>query len=98
MLNEARIAEIAREVAREKLTPKWFENVMVEPAVDSDGNDAVWITIIIAPSAVRRLRGEAVLDTLVELRNRLDAEGEARFPIVEYATQEELAASGDPES
>jgi hypothetical protein len=98
MLNEARIAEIAREVAREKLTPKWFENVMVEPAVDSDGNDAVRITIIIAPSAVRRLRGEAILDTLVELRNRLDAEGEARFPIVEYATQEELAASGDPES
>ena len=98
MLDEARIAEIAREVAREKLTPKWFKDVLVEPAVDSSGNDAVRITIIITPVAVRRLRGEAVLDTLVELRNCLDAEGEVRFPIVEYATQEELAASGDPES
>jgi hypothetical protein len=98
MLDEAHIAEIAREVAREKLSAKWFEDVLVEPAIDSDGNDAVRITIIIAPTAVRRLHGEAVLQTLVELRHRLDAEGELRFPIVEYATQEELAASGDPES
>lgn len=91
MLDEVRIVEIARAVARDKLTPKFFEDVRVEPAVTSDGDDAVRITIIIAPSAVRRLRGDAVLDTLVELRQRLDAEGDARFPIVEYATREELA-------
>jgi hypothetical protein len=53
--------------------------------------------IIIAPSAVRRLRGDAVLDTLMEIRQRLDAEGDARFPIVEYATQEELADIANPE-
>ena len=98
MLDDKRIAEIARAVAREKLSSKWFKDVLVEPATDSEGKDAVRITIIIAPSAVRRLHGEAVLQTLVEIRNRLDAEGESRFPIVEYATQEELAASGDSES
>lgn len=75
MLDEARIAEIARAVAREKLTPKFFEDVLVEPAVTSDGGGAVRITLIIDPSAVRRLRGDAVLDALVQLRQRLDAEG-----------------------
>ena len=98
MLDEARIAEIARLTARETLTAKWFEDVLVEPAVDSDGNDAVRITVIIAPAAVRRLGGEAVLQMLVKLRRRLDTEGETRFPIIEYATQAELAASGDSES
>ena len=97
MLDEARIAEITREVARGTLKPKWFRDARAEPAVDSEGNEAVRITIVIAPAAVRKLGGEAVLDTLVRLRRRLEDEGESRFPLVEYATEEELLHSGDSE-
>jgi hypothetical protein len=98
MLDNARIAEIAGEVGREKLSPRWFEDVIVEPATDSLGNDAVRLTIVIAPAAVKRLKGEAVLGLLVELRKRLDAAGEERVPILGYATRDELAASVDSES
>jgi len=97
-LDESRIAEITRDVARGTLRPRWFRDAQVEPALDSDGNEAVRITIVIAPGAVRKLGGEAILDTLVELRRRLEAEGEVRFPLVEYATEAELSDSGDSES
>jgi hypothetical protein len=39
--------------------------------------------------------GRPILDTLVQIQDRLREAGEERFPIVEYATEEELAESGD---
>jgi hypothetical protein len=98
MLDDARIAEITRAVGREKLSSRWFDDVIIEPATDSLGNDAIRLTIIIAPGAVKRLKGEDVLGLLVELRKQFDAAGEGRTPLVEYATRHELAASVDPES
>jgi hypothetical protein len=97
MLDDAHIAEIARQVGREKLSPRWFQDVMVEPAVDSLGNDAVRLTMVIAPSAVKRVKGDDVIGLLVELRKRLDAAGEERVPLIGYATRDELAASIDSE-
>ncbi len=70
---------------------------MVEPATDSLGNDAVRLTIVIAPAAVKRLMGDDVLGLLVELRKWLDAAGEERIPLLGYATRNELAASVDSE-
>ena len=70
MLHNARIAEIARDVGREKLSARWFENIIVEPAADSLGNDAVRLTMVIAPSAVKRLKGDDVIGLLMELRKR----------------------------
>jgi hypothetical protein len=65
--------------------------------VDFEGRDAVRITIVLDPAAAASMksRGDAVLDTLVEIKQALRNEGEERFPIVEYATQEELNESGD---
>jgi len=97
MLDNARIAEIAREVGREKLSPRWFEDIIVEPAADSLGNDAVRLTMVIAPGAVKGLKGDDVVGLLVELRKRLDAAGEERIPLLGYATRDELAASVDSE-
>jgi hypothetical protein len=97
MLDNARIAEITREVGREKLSRRWVEDVMVEPATDSLGNDAVRLTIVIASAAVKRLKGDDVLGLLVELRKRLDAAGEERVPLLGNATRDELAANVDSE-
>jgi hypothetical protein len=67
-----------------------------EPAIDSQGRDALRITLVIAPGAVRRLRGEATLNALVRLHERLREMGEERTPIVEYATEAELTQSDGP--
>ena len=66
--------------------------------IDSQGQDALRITIVIAPGAETRISGNAALDTLVGIRDQLRRAGEDRLAIVEYATKEELDAGGDIQS
>ncbi len=95
MLNEKRVREIAREVAGANLASSNVASVSSGPAIDSEGHDALRITIVIESGAESRISGDAVLDTLVGIKDRLRREGEERLAIVEYATKEELEASGD---
>lgn len=98
MLKRDEIIRIVREVATANLPSRTVQDVLVEPTIDSVGQDAVRITIVIPPDTAARLGGHAVLDTLVQIRRRLRESGEDRSPIVGYATQEELEDVGDPES
>lgn len=69
------------------------ENVVrleTEPTTDSQGQEALKITVVIAPGAAERLEGGAVLDALVKLQERLHEMGESRTPIIAYATEAEL--------
>ena len=95
MLKDPQIAKIASAVAKTTLKPKNVIRVMSEPMVDSKGEDALRITIVIEPDAVDRITGDAVLNTLVQIQDRLREAGEERFPIVEYATEEDLASVDD---
>ncbi len=67
-----------------------------EPTTDSQGREALKITVVIPPGATRKLRDGAVLDASVRLRERLREMGENRTPIVEYATEAELAQDAGP--
>jgi hypothetical protein len=95
MLDSKKIRQIVSEVASANLAPQSIDSVVSESATDSEGREALRITIVVAPDSVSRMKGDAVLDTLVQIQNRLREEGEERFPIVEYATKEELESSGD---
>jgi hypothetical protein len=66
------------------------------PTTDSQGRDALRVTVVIAPDAVRKLAKGAVLDALVRLRERLSEMRDDRIPIVEYATEAELLEDGGP--
>ena len=93
MLGKNQIFTIAREVVTANLTSSRVSNVVTEPTIDSEGREALRITIVIKPGAVARISGDAALDTLVQIQDRLREAGEERFPIVEYATEEELEES-----
>jgi hypothetical protein len=95
MLDEKRIREIAQEVAQAKLDSTSVTSVSSSPTVDLEGHDALRITIMIEPGAAARISGDAALDTLVGIKDRLRREGEDRLAIVYYATQEELEPSDD---
>lgn len=95
MLNRDKIIQIAHRVAAAHLGGAIVDDVMSEPTTDSQGRDALRITIVIKPGSAAKLGGNAVLDTLVEIQQELRQAGEERFPIVEYATEEELQDSGD---
>jgi hypothetical protein len=95
MLNEKRIQEIAQEVASAKLASANISSVSSSTAIDSEGHDALRIMIVINPGSESKIKGDAALDTLVGIQDRLRNEGEERLAIVEYATDEELSAGGD---
>jgi hypothetical protein len=96
MLTADQIDRIVGEVATSTLPRKAVDRVFSEPAIDSAGRDALRITIVIDEDAVSRISGDAAADTLVAVQRRLAEAGEDRFPIVGYATLEDLSERGDP--
>jgi hypothetical protein len=95
MLDTTKVIQIARAAATTHLSSSVFSNIFTEPATDSEGHDALRITIVIEPGVAARLEGDAVLNTLLEIQDKLREAGEERFPIIEYATEAELQDSGD---
>ena len=96
MLDEKRIQKIAQEVASANLASANISSVSSSTAIDSQGHEALRIRIVIRPGSESKIKGDATLDTLVGIQDRLRSEGEERFAIVEYATKKELEAGGDP--
>jgi hypothetical protein len=74
------------------------QRVFSEPASDSEGNEALRITIVLKRGSADKISGEKALNTLVGIERALREAGEDRFPIIEYVTEEELESSGDTES
>jgi len=96
MLDERKVVEIARGVATANLSSEAVTDVLSEPFVDSEGESSLRITIILNSDFPSRIKGDDALNTLVEIRKGLREAGEDRFPLVEYATEEELGESGNP--
>ena len=100
MAQQLQAADVEREalaVARKNFGAKRVLRAMVEPMVDQDGDDIWRITIVLQPQAVDGITGDAVLDNLVEIHNRLWEKGEENLPMVQFATEQELRESGSPE-
>jgi len=97
MIENEKIAQIAAQIATANLSVSSVSTATSESTVDSEGRDALKITIVLTPGSTAAIKSKAsaVLDTLVQIKKKLQEEGEERFPIVEYATSEELAESGD---
>lgn len=98
MLKKQEIDQIAREAANTTLGQANVAAVSSEPTIDSEGRDALRITIIVPDEAAPNISGDAALDTLVNLHHRLQQAGEERLAIVEYTTPKELSAVDDAES
>ena len=95
MLDEERIRQIVQQVATANLTSANFSSIASNWATDFEGHEALRIVIVINPGAEAKINGDAALDTLVGIQDRLRKEGEERFPLVEFATKKELSESGD---
>ena len=90
ILEAKKVQEIAKQIAVSNLSSANVSSIFSSTATDSTGHDAVKITIVITPEAEKRIKGDAALDTLVEIQSRLRKEGDGRTAIVEYVTKKEL--------
>lgn len=95
MLNAAEIGEIAKKVATEHLSPGVVDAVSSEETIDSQGRDALRITITLKAKTANTLTGDGVLGTLVAIQSRLAEKGDDRLPIVEYEEIGELTEADD---
>jgi hypothetical protein len=94
MLQTDKINEAARQVASANLRPETIVSASSEPSVDSEGRDALRITVVVKPETVADISGDKLLDVLVQTQARLQREGEERPITIEYATPEEVEQSG----
>ncbi|HKM61023.1 MAG TPA: hypothetical protein VJY39_00905 [Acidisphaera sp.] len=88
-----RVAQNAASAVLKRLRVRVFS----EQATDSDGRDALRITVVLPRRMTRRVSGDDALDTVVRVRRELREAGEGRLPIIEFATEDELEADADPQ-
>jgi hypothetical protein len=91
MLHDKQLQAIAREIALKRLPLLGLDEVLTENTTISTGEPGLRITFVLTPESAEAISGDDVLKLLVSIRNRLEHDGEDRFPIVEYATKEDLA-------
>ena len=95
MLSSAEIGQIAKQEAVQHLPPEAIDGVSSQDTLDSEGRDAVRITITLKAKVAQQLKGDDVLDTLVAIRSRLAEAGESRLSIVEYEETGEAVEADD---
>jgi len=97
MLDYPEVSRIVEASAKAVLGDENIVRALTEPGADSEGKDALRITIVVTLGAADQIKGADVMKMLLDIHNRLDSEKEERTPIIHYATEEELAAGDNPE-
>jgi hypothetical protein len=90
MLSQNEIENIAKQVATANLSSTNVSSAISAPGFDSEGHEALRITIVLTPASTATINGDKLLDTLVQIQDQLRKRGEERLPIIEYATTKEL--------
>lgn len=75
-----------------------LSKVFSEPTIDSEGHEALHVTVVLKNNRSSEVTGDSALDTIVSIERELSKAGEERFPIVEFVTEDELKPNADPES
>lgn len=99
MLELVKVNDLVKKAASAVLRrPGVLRRVSSEPTLDSQGHEALHITIVLKPGGADKISGDMALDTIVEVERALRGASEDRFPIIDFATEEELETGGETES
>ena len=83
MLDQDRIDQIVKDAAAATLGSGVVQSVRTSSMVDFEGTEALRIRITLTEGSTNEVRS-AALKALSEIHDRLQKEGEERFPIIEY--------------
>ncbi len=95
MLEAFHLHNIAKEIVGKNLPSVTLDDVRAEAMSMSTGEDGLRITLVLTPESVDAISGDDALKVLVDIRDGLLREGENRFPIVEYATADDVPNDDD---
>lgn len=94
MLDLTQIDRVAGAAARVALSAQSFLRAQSEPTTDSDGHEALLVTLVINDLGRSPVSGEAASNAIVRVKQELRQAGEDRTAIVEFATEGDLATDG----
>ena len=94
MLNEPQLQALLADLVHGQLPAVELERVVAEAATDDDGAEMLRITLVVSQDSAEAMTGDEALDLLVRIRNELQQKGDDRFPVVSYATEDELQEAG----
>ncbi len=99
MLELSQVDEVVNKAVSAALKKQaGITHVISESTSDSQGDEALHITIVLKRGSADKITGESALNALVSVDRALREAGDDRFPIIDYVTEEELASSDDAES
>ena len=94
MLDLAKVNEVVNKAAAATIkSGAGIQRVDSEPTLDSEGREALDITIVLTRGSAGNISGDSALDTLVKIEKALREAKEERFPIISFVTEEELEDS-----
>jgi hypothetical protein len=84
-LSDDRIIEIAKRVAAANLAQSWTRMVSAAATTDALGRDALEVTFGVTPGS--SVTGDMAVNTVFDLNQKLQEEGEERFSTVRYSSE-----------
>lgn len=69
--------------------------IRTEPAFDTEGKEALRITLVVTDEAAQSLTGKQLANLLMDVHDGLLREGDERFPLISYATPSDNGDEGD---
>lgn len=97
MLEDPQIQKLMRQVAAGILPTKSLLEVRSEPVEDSEGQEALRITLVMAEHAIDVVTPKQIVALLTEIHDCLLREGDERFPMISYSTPADLVAAQNGE-
>jgi len=95
MLTSGDVDRVVDKAATAALKGVKLSKVYSTVTTDSDGRDALNITVVIESIGKNAMTGDAALNAIVRIQRDLRASGEERLAIVDFATEDELTPNGD---
>ncbi|WP_428483814.1 hypothetical protein [Rhodopila sp.] len=95
MLDLGDVDRLADKVATATLKGVKLSRVYSTATTDSDGRDALNVTIVVDSKYKNTMTGDTALNAIVRIQRDLRASGEERFAIVDFTTEDELTSNGD---
>jgi hypothetical protein len=90
MIDPDKIQRIAEETAKASLGAGCVSWVSSAPMIDSRGDEALRITIVLTPGSAETLSDAQLVDVTVRVHDALQMQGEERFPFLGFESEDEL--------
>jgi hypothetical protein len=84
-MDKSHIELLAKNAATATLGSGSVSSVIMAPMIDSEGEEAMRLTIVMSPGFAVALDGSKVVETMALVHDSLERAGEKRFPFLDFA-------------